>query len=103
MWEGANEVKEEEEEEHAKDEMNGELVNPAADDGAKRDEGCGRRRAVAVAAVATIAVRLGHVVSADSVQVYRGADVGLNKPMDIELRCKPHHSLLSSSRHCHIV
>jgi exopolyphosphatase/guanosine-5'-triphosphate,3'-diphosphate pyrophosphatase len=36
-WEGADEVEEEEEEEHAKDGMNNKLVNPAVDDGAMRD------------------------------------------------------------------
>ncbi len=44
-----------------------------------------------VTAVATVAVWLGHVVSADSVQVYRGADIGSNMPMDVELQCTPHH------------
>ena len=44
----------------------------------------------------------GHVVSADSVQVYRGADVGSNKPTRSELDVTPHHlidvvDLLSSS------
>ncbi len=90
-WEGADEVEEEEEEEHTKDGTNDELVNPAANDGARHDGGCGRRHATAVAAVAAVAVRSGHVVSADSVQAYRGADVGSNKPTDIELRCMPHH------------
>jgi hypothetical protein len=47
-WEGENEVKEEEEEEHAKDGMNNKLVNPAADDGARHDGGCGRRHAAGV-------------------------------------------------------
>jgi hypothetical protein len=84
-------VEEEEEEEHTKDGMNDKLINPAADDGARRDRGCGRRRAAAVAAVANVAVRLGHVVSADSVQAYCGADVGSNKPTDIKLRCTSHH------------
>jgi hypothetical protein len=84
-------VEEAEEEEHAEDGTNDKLVNPAADDGARRDGGCGRRCAAAVAAVAAVAVRSGHVVSADSVQAYRGADVGSNKPTDVELRCTPHH------------
>ncbi len=87
-------MEEEEEEEHAKDGMNIELVNPAADDGARRDGGCGRRctaAVAAVAAVATIAVRSGHVVSANSVQAYCSAEVGLNKPTDIKLGCTPHH------------
>jgi hypothetical protein len=91
-WEGADEVEEEEEEEeHAKDGTNDKLVNPAADDGARRDGRCGRRRATAVAAIAAVAVRSGHVVSTDSVQAYRGADVGSNKTMDVKLRCTPHH------------
>ncbi len=90
-WEGADEVVEEEEEEHAEDGKNNELINPAADDGARHDGGCGHRHAVAVAAIAAVAVRSGHVVSADSVQAYCSADVGSNKPMDIELRCMPHH------------
>ncbi len=84
-------MEEAEEEEHAEDGTNDKLVNPAADDGARRDGGCGRRCAAAVAAVAAVAVRSGHVVSADSVQAYRGADVGSNKPTDVELRCTPHH------------
>ncbi len=84
-------MEEEEEEEHAKDGTNDELVNPAADDGTRRNGGCGRHCAMAIAAVAAVAVRLGHVVSADSVQAYRGADVGSNKPTNVELRCMPHH------------
>jgi hypothetical protein len=101
-WERADEVEEEEEEEHAKDRTNDELVNPAADDGARRDGGCGRRLAAAVAAIAAVAVRSGHVVSADSVQAYRGADIGLNKPMDVELRCTPHHliNVVDPPPHC---
>ncbi len=84
-------MEEEEEEEHAKDGTNDELVNPAADDGTRCDGGCGRRCAAAVAAVAAVAVRSGHVVSADLVQAYRGADVGSNKPTDVELQCMPNH------------
>ncbi len=64
-WEGADEVEEEEEEELAEDGTNDELVNPAADDGVRRDGGFGRRCAAAVAAVAAIAVQSGHVVSAN--------------------------------------
>jgi hypothetical protein len=90
-WEGVDEVEEEEEEEHAKDGTNDELVNPAADDSARHDRGCGRCCAVAVAAVAAITVWSGHVVSANLVQAYRDADVGSNKPTDVELRCTPHH------------
>ncbi len=90
-WEGADEVEEEEEEEQGKDGTNEELVNPAVDDRARRDGGCGCRRAGAVAAVATIAMRSGHVVSANSVQAYCGTDVDLNKPMHVELWCTPHH------------
>jgi hypothetical protein len=41
--------------------------------------------------VAAVAVWLGHVVSADLVQAYCGADVGSNTPTDVELRCTPHH------------
>ncbi len=83
-------MEEEEEEEHAEDGTNDELVNPAADDGARRDGGCGCRRAAAVAAIAAVAVWLGHVVSANSVQAYHGADVGSNMPTDVELRCTLH-------------
>jgi hypothetical protein len=90
-WEGADEVEEEEEEDHAKDGTNDELVNPAADDRTRCNGGCGCPRAAAVAAVAAVAVWSGHVVSADSVQAYRGVDVGSNKPTDVELRCMPHH------------
>jgi hypothetical protein len=90
-WEGADEVEEEEKEEHAKDGTNNEVINPAADDGARRNGGCGHRCATALAAVASVAVQSGHVVSADSVQAYRGADVGLNKPTDVKLQCTPHH------------
>ncbi len=84
-------MEEEEEEEHTKDGTNDELVNPAVDDGVRRDRGCGHCWAVAVAAAAAIAVRSGHVVSANSVQGYRNADVGSNKPTDVELQCTPHH------------
>jgi hypothetical protein len=90
-WKGADEMEEEEEEEHAKDGTNNKLVNPAADDGARRDGGCGRCCAVAVTAVAAVAVRSGHVVSADLVQAYCSANVGSNKPTDVKLRCIPHH------------
>jgi hypothetical protein len=102
-WEGANEVEEEEEEEHAEDETNNKLINPAADDGARHDGECRRHHARAIAAIAAVTVRSGHVVSADLVQVYCGADVGLNKPTDVKLRCTLHHSLSSSSRRHHIV
>ncbi len=84
-------MEEEEEEEHAKDGTNNELVNPTADDGARHDGRCGRRCATAVAAVAAVAVRSGHMVSANLVQAYCSADVESNKPMDVELRCMPHH------------
>ncbi len=84
-------MEEEEEEEHAEDGTNNKLVNPMADDGARRDRGCGHRRAAAVAAITAVAVRSGHVVSADSVQAYRGADVKPNKPTDVKLQCIPHH------------
>jgi hypothetical protein len=90
-WEWADEVEEEEEEEHAKDGTNNELVNPAADNGPRRDGGCGHRRTMAVAAITAIAAQSGHVVSADLVQAYRGADVGSNKPTDGKLWCTPHH------------
>ncbi len=93
-WEGADEVEEEEEEEHAKDGTNDKLINPAANNGVRRDGGCGRCHAAAVAAivaVAPVAVPSGHVVSADSVQAYRGTDIGLNKPTDVKLWCMPHH------------
>lgn len=33
----------------------------------------------------------GHIVSADSVQAYRGVDVGANKPTMEEMTCTPHH------------
>ncbi len=90
-WEGVDEVEEEEEEEHAEDGTNNKLINPTVDDGARCDGGSGRRRAAAVTTIAAIAVWLGHVVSADLVQVYRGANVGPNTPTDVELRCTPHH------------
>ncbi len=93
-WEGADEVEEEEEEKHAKDGTNDKLVNPAADNGTRRDRRCGRRCAVAIAAVATVpavAVQSGHVVSANLVQAYRGVDVRSNKPTDVKLQCTPHH------------
>jgi hypothetical protein len=61
------EEEEEEEKEYAKDGTNNKLVNPGAKDGARRDGGCGCSRAMAVAAVAAVAVRSGHVVSADLV------------------------------------
>jgi hypothetical protein len=92
MWEGVDEVEEEEEEEeHAEDGTNDKLVNPVAYDGTRRDGGCGCRRAVAIAAITTVAVWSGHVVSADSVQAYCGADVGSNTPTDVKLWCTPHH------------
>ncbi len=84
-------MEEEEEEEHAKDGTNDKLVNPAADDSARRNGGCGCRCTAAVAAVAAVAVQSGRVVSADSVQAYPGMDVGSNKPTDGKLRCTPHH------------
>ncbi len=84
-------MEEEEEEEHAEDGTNNKLVNPMADDGVRRNRGCGRHHAGAVAAVTAVAVWSGHVVSADSVQAYRGADIGSNTPTDIELQCTPHH------------
>jgi hypothetical protein len=90
-WEGADEVEEEEEEEHAKDGTNNKLVNPMADDGARRNGGCGNNCAAAVTAVAAIAVRSGNVMSANSVQAYRGADIGSNKPKDVEWQCMPNH------------
>jgi hypothetical protein len=50
-----------------------------------------RRHAAAVAAVAAVTVWSGHVVSANLVQAYCCAEVGLNTPTDVELRCTPHH------------
>jgi hypothetical protein len=94
-WEGADEVEEEEEEEHAEDGTNNKLVNPTVDDGTRCKGGCGYRHAAAIAAVAAVAVQSGHVVSADLVQAYWGADVGSNKPMDVKSRCTPHTSLTS--------
>jgi hypothetical protein len=90
-WEGADEMEEEEEEEHTKDGTNNELVDPVADNGTRCNGGCGRRHAMKVDAVAAVAVRSGNVVSADLVQAYCGADVGSNKPTDVELLCTPHH------------
>jgi hypothetical protein len=58
-WEGADEVVEEEEEEHAEDVTNNELVNPAADNSVRCNGGCGHRRAAAIATVAAITVRSG--------------------------------------------
>ncbi len=68
MWEGVDEVEEEEEEEHTEDGMNDKLVNPAANDGARRNGRCGHHRAAALATIAASAVWSGHVVSAESVQ-----------------------------------
>jgi hypothetical protein len=90
-WEGVDEVEEEEEEEHAEDGMNDKLVNPVADDGTRCNGGSGRHCTMAVAAVAAVAVWLGHMVFSNLVQVYRGTDVRSNMPTDIELRCTPHH------------
>jgi hypothetical protein len=84
-------VEKEEEKEHAEDGTNNKLVNPAADNGARHDGGCGRHCAAVLAAIAAIAVRLGHVVSTNMVQAHQGVDVGSNKPTDVELRCTPHH------------
>ncbi len=84
-------MEKEEEEEHAEDGTNDKLINPAADNGARRGRGSGRHRAAAIATVAAVAVWSGHVVSADLVQANRGADVGSNTPTDIKLRCTPHH------------
>ncbi len=90
--EAVDEVEEEEEEEeHAEDRTNNELVNPAVDDGTRCGGGCGRRCVAAVAVVATITVWSGHEVSANLVQEYCRADVELNKPTDVKLRCTPHH------------
>ncbi len=84
-------MEEEEEEEHAEDGTNDKLINPVADDGTRRDRGCGCHRAAAVAAVATVAVWSGHMVSANSVQVYHSTDVRSNTSTDVKLRCTPHH------------
>ncbi len=84
-------MEEVEEEERAEDGTNDKLVNPAADDGTRRDGGCGRHCAAAVAAIAAVAVWSGHMVSANSVQAYCGADIGLNTPTDVKLQCTPHH------------
>ncbi len=84
-------MEEEEKEEHTKDGMNNKLVNPMVDDGARRNGGCGRHCAIAVATIAALAVRSGHVVSADLVQAYHSTDVGSNKPTGVKLRCRPHH------------
>ncbi len=84
-------MEEEEEEEHAEDGTNDKHIYPATDNGARCNGGCGCHRAAAVAAIATVAVWLGHVVSADLVQAYRGADVGSNTPTVVELWCMPHH------------
>lgn len=40
---------------------------------------------------ATISITRGHVVSADSVQAYRGVDIGANKPTLEEMERTPHH------------
>ncbi len=84
-------MEEEEEEEPTKNRTNNELVDSAADNGARHDRGCGCRCAAAVAAIAAVAVRSGHVVSANLVQAYCSADVQSNKPTDVELRCMLHH------------
>ncbi len=90
-WEGVDEVEEEDGEEHAEDGTKDKLINPVVDDGARRDGGCGHRCGAAVAAVAAVAVWLGHVVSANLVQAYRRADVRSNMPTDVKSRCMPHH------------
>ncbi len=41
--------------------------------------------------ITTTAASCGHIVSADSVQAYRGVDIGANKPTAEELACTPHH------------
>ncbi len=82
----------EKEEEHTKDGTNNKLVNPAVDDGGRRDGGCGCRCTTAAAAVATAALRSGYMVFANLVQAYCGADVGSTKPTNVELWCMPHHS-----------
>ncbi len=83
-------MEEEEEEEHAKDGTNDKLVNPTADNGTRRNRGCKRCCAAAVAAIAAVAVQWGYVVSTNLVQAYRRADVGSNKLTDVGLRCTPH-------------
>ena len=45
------------------------------------------------AAVALCEALGGEIVGADSVQVYRGLDIGSNKPSEAELRGVPHHLL----------
>ncbi|KAL3769514.1 hypothetical protein ACHAW5_001247 [Stephanodiscus triporus] len=57
----------------------------------EEDDEAGRRRGRVVGRRDRAVVARGHVVSADSVQVYRGADVGSNKPTRIELGITPHH------------
>lgn len=41
--------------------------------------------------ITTTTASCGHIVSADSVQAYRGVDIGANKPTAEELACTPHH------------
>ena len=41
--------------------------------------------------ITTTTASCGHIVSADSVQAYRGVDIGANKPTAEELACIPHH------------
>jgi hypothetical protein len=49
-------LEEEEEEEHAEDATNDELINPVVDNGVRHDGGCGRRRAAVVVAIAAVAM-----------------------------------------------
>ena len=55
---------------------------------------CGPTASGKTALAAELALRLdGEVVSADSMQVYRGMDIGTAKPTRGELRGVPHHML----------
>ena len=55
---------------------------------------CGPTASGKTALAAELALRLdGEVVSADSMQVYRGMDIGTAKPTQGEMRGVPHHML----------
>ena len=55
---------------------------------------CGPTASGKTALAAALARRFGgEVVSADSMQVYRGMDVGTAKPTPEEMRGVPHHML----------
>ncbi len=84
-------MEEEEEEEHAEVGTNDKLVNSTVDYGMRRNGGCGHSCTAIAAVVAAVTVWSGHVVSANLVQAYHGADIRSNMPTDVKLHCTPHH------------